>query len=198
MTASSTTNIGTMIDKPKKRIHPEDLRLCSAALNHRWSKRELPHVIAPDVPIFVCCTLMLPWVLARVLGLHSIEGALETTKYMTRATLLHHVRSMIKFVERPTMVYTEKDIAVDGILVAGLQFEAYAKMEEYIGLEQHSKEIVQVEIETLDGGQATVAAYGYIWNQSPSFLTSERWTLVDLMRNSTYKLGQESTSMMDP
>lgn len=180
-----------MPDDLKKQIHPEDLRLYSLALKHRWSKREVYHEIAPNVPMFVYCPLMLPWVLAKVLGLQGIEGTEETATHMTRATLRHHFRTMIKYEDRPTIVHSKKETAVDGILIAGLQNKAYAGIEEYIGPEQHSKEIEEVEIELANDEKLIVAAHVYVWNESVSLLEATHWTPLDFMRRPTYQLEDE-------
>lgn len=86
-----------MSGHPQKQIDPEDLRLYSLALKNKWPKRKLYHLIVPIVPIFVYGSLMLPWVLARILGTDTrANGVEETTKYVTRANLRDHFRVTVK------------------------------------------------------------------------------------------------------
>ena len=176
----------------KKKLHPEDLRLYSLALNNRWPKRDFYQQIATDVPVFVYCTLMLPWVLARVLGLQGIEGTEEATKHMTRAMLRRHFRTTIKYQARLTIVHSEKATAVDGILIAGLRGEAYARVEEYIGTKQRSKVVEEVEIELANNEKVNVGAFVYVWNKPLSHLEPTHWTPLDFMGSSTYKPGDQS------
>lgn len=163
----------------------------SLALKHRWTKQEVYREITTNVPMFVYCPLMLPWVLAKVLGLKGREGAEETVTHMTRATLRHHFRTMIKYQGRPTIVYSKRETAVDGILIAGLQKKAYAQIEEYIGPEQHSKEIEEVEIELVNDEKLIVAAHVYVWNESVSLLEATHWTPLDFMKRPRYQLEDE-------
>ena len=104
---------------------------------------------------------------------------------MTRATLRNHFRTMMKHLERPTVVHSKKDVAVDEILIGGLQNEAYAKIEEYIGTEQHSKEMEEVEVVLEDDEQVNVSAYVYVWNGNWSGLEPRHWTPRDFVRGST-------------
>lgn len=126
---------------------------------------------------------MLPWMLARVLGLQGIEGTEEATKHMTRATLRRHFRTTIRYEARPTVVHSKKATAVAGILIAGLRSEAFAKVEEYIGTKQHSKVTEEVEIELVNNEKINVGAFVYVWNEPLSHLESTHWTPLAFMRS---------------
>ncbi|KAF2258282.1 hypothetical protein CC78DRAFT_127084 [Lojkania enalia] len=115
------------------------------------------HLIDHEVPIFVYYPLMLPWVLATVLDLCDAKGAEDTAKNMTCATLHHYFRTVIKFTYRPTVLQTKREAMVDGILVAGSSKEQIARIEAYIDIEDHSKEIEEVEIQLADGAKPKIA-----------------------------------------
>lgn len=178
-------NRQSMTEKSKSNINPEDLRLYSLALHNRWPKRELHHHIAPYVPIFVYNSLMLPWVLARVLGMSSrgTAGIEETATYVTRATLRHHFRVVVRADQSPTIVKTKEDAAVDGMLIAGLRPDAAEKIQEYIGLSHHKKNLEEVEIVAREGDQITVCAFVYVWKEDRKLLEAKNWSPMDYMRS---------------
>jgi len=122
----------------QKEINPEDLHSHSLALKNRWPKHELYYLLAPIVSIFVCGSLTLPWVLARVQGPHRrVDGVEETASYVTRTTLRKHSRVPIIADRLPTFVRTKKKAAVGGMLIAELTSVATARMGNYIGNAQH-------------------------------------------------------------
>ncbi|KAF1994942.1 hypothetical protein P154DRAFT_581374 [Amniculicola lignicola CBS 123094] len=172
-------------DTTKKKIHSEDLRLYSLALNNRWTRRELFRHIVPDVPVFVYCPLILPWVLAKVIHLadSAKTGAEQTAKYMTRAALRGYFRTMMKYVGRPTIVRTRKEAAVDGMLITGLLEDGRKKIEMYIGLNDHRRDVVEVEVEATDAEKIIVAAYTYVWKGPMNMLEPKHWTPMDYMRS---------------
>ncbi|KAF2252185.1 hypothetical protein BU26DRAFT_252439 [Trematosphaeria pertusa] len=173
-----------MTEDSKKRIDPEDLRLYGLALNNRWSTRQLYHHVAPEVPIFVYGSLMLPWVVAKVLGIvEGTKGVEETTKRMTRATLRCHFRVTIKLENTPTIVKTKKEAAVDGMLLGRLDPQMASKIEEYIGPGEHRKQLEEVEVETDSGETIIVCAYMYVWKGSTDALIPKSWTPMDYMRS---------------
>ncbi|KAF2873664.1 hypothetical protein BDV95DRAFT_592990 [Massariosphaeria phaeospora] len=172
-----------MAKNAEPKLNPEDLRLYSLALNNRLSKKHLYSQLGPDAPVFVYCSLMLPWVLAKVLNVKEANQIEQATTYMTRATLQHHFRTSIKYAGLPTIVRTQKPAAVDGMLIFGLQPIAAAKIEEYIGLEQHSKRVMEVQIETNEGEEVTIAAHVYVWKGPLSALEPKSWTPMEYMRS---------------
>jgi hypothetical protein len=111
-------------------------------------------------------------VLARALGLQGIEGTEEMTKRMTRVTLRHHFRTMIKYEARPAVLYSKKATAVDMILIAVTRSEACVRIKDYNGTTKHSKVIEEVEIALVNGERVNVGTYVYVWNEPLSYMES--------------------------
>ncbi|PSN66034.1 hypothetical protein BS50DRAFT_588815 [Corynespora cassiicola Philippines] len=172
-----------MSEPPKKKIDQESLRLYSKTMATRWEQAELYTMITPTTPIFVYCTLMLPWVLARVLNITDYDGIEEMIGYTTRATLQSYFRTQVKTAGMPTIVHTTQEAAVDGILIGGLEPHAMAKIDTYIGPGLLKKETVEVEIELRDGNKVKVAALTYVWDGPMETLEAKHWTPLDFMRD---------------
>ncbi|ORY17085.1 hypothetical protein BCR34DRAFT_555987 [Clohesyomyces aquaticus] len=174
----------TSASSAKNKIPQEDLRLYSLALNNRWKKAELYPLITPQLPIFVHCPLVFPWVTAAVLGSRAIEDVEWMASQMTRATLRNYFRVTIKYMNRPTILHTDKEAAVDGILIGGLTEYAAGQIEAYIGLEHHTTEIEEVEVELANGEKTTVGANVYVWCGPRSLLEAKHWTPLYYIRRS--------------
>lgn len=174
-----------MDNTPQKEIHPEDLRLFRKALDNRYTLRQLYHFIVPGIPIFLYCPLMLPWVLATVLDVPDPKaaGADKMAQLMTRAILCKHVRKCIRHTHRPTLERTRnpKDM-VEGILFVGGVENAIKAMEDYIGIDDHSQDVREVEVVLADGGTRLVAAYVYVWTGRKSLIESNYWDPTEYMR----------------
>lgn len=145
--------------------NPESVRLYNLASANRWTRRELYRHIAPQVPIFVHCTLILPWVLASVLGIE----AEKVIPLLTPATLVSGFeRKVVKSAELPTIVESSRGryatSKVQGMLLGCVQDCMLRKIEEDIGMDNHKQDVVEVEIKTTSGEAVVVAAYTYVWN----------------------------------
>jgi len=89
---------------------------------------------------------------------------------MTRATLRHHFRTMIKYEARPAVLYSKKATAVDVILIAVIRSEACARIEDYNGTIKHSKVIEEVEIEIVNGERINIGTYVHVWDEPLSYM----------------------------
>ncbi|KAF2733572.1 hypothetical protein EJ04DRAFT_564965 [Polyplosphaeria fusca] len=172
-----------MTDRPQKQVHPEDVRLYCLAYTNRWTMQEMRHLTAWEVPIFIYCPLMLPWVMSTVLEVpdRALKGAEDMAKLMTPATLRNYVRPTIMYTHRPTAVQSTGDVTLEGFLFAGVSSTATERIEFYIGLEDHSRATVEVEIELDSLEKVLVAAYVYVWKGPASLLLPQAWDPVEYM-----------------
>jgi hypothetical protein len=174
------------MEKSQKKIPPEDLRLYSLALKNQWTKQDVYHHSAPEIPFFVYDSLMLPWVLTMVLEYSQTTKGYEktATKHMTRATLRKHFRVTISIDQTPTVVRSNLEAAVDGMLVGGLTPEMAARTNRYTGSVQLRKELEEVEVETSQGEKIIVCAYVYVWKADKGLLEAKKWSPLEYMRKS--------------
>ena len=156
----------------KARRSTESLRIYNLAYTNRWSRRELYHQIAPNPPIFLYCSLMLPWVTATVINVESMETALC---YMTAAKLSHFSRALGKFDQRPTIV-AKKGGEVQGMLLGSVKHWALKKIEEHIGLRNHERDALEVEVATDSGEKIVVVAYVFVWSGEKGVLDDTGWS----------------------
>ncbi|KAF1957976.1 hypothetical protein CC80DRAFT_503514 [Byssothecium circinans] len=169
--------------RPRPRIHQEDLRLYSLALNNKWTKQEIYRNISSETPFFVYDSLLLPWVLATVLDPNrTTQGFEEAARHATRATLHKHFRVVISLDQTPTVVKSKSEATVDGMLVGGLTAEMAARIDGYTRSGQLRKELEEVEIETSQGEKIYVAAYVYVWKASTKLLEAKDWSPLEYMR----------------
>jgi hypothetical protein len=183
--ASTTSNRmkNPLYSKPstsQSEAHPstETLRLYNLAYTNRWRRRELYHQIAPFPPVFLYCSLMLPWVTATVINAKPEEVA----SFMTAATLSDFSRAMGKFEQRPTIV-AKKGGEVWGILLASLKHWALKKIEEYVGMMNHKRDTLEVEIATESGEKIVVVAYVFVWSGEKGVLEDTDWSPEKYMKS---------------
>jgi hypothetical protein len=183
------------IQDPKDLINPDFVRIYNLALTHRWTKREIYRGVAPVPPVFLYCSLMLPWVLAKVMGATSEK----TTTYMVPAILKGFSRVTLKHALLPTLVPNSATMSSDkllqGFLLGCMKDWALKKIEGYIDMADHEQDVVEVEVETPDGERIIVAAYVYVWNGPLSALEDKSWDPVEYMKSgSEQKSSQLSKS----
>ncbi|KAH7067543.1 hypothetical protein BKA63DRAFT_570830 [Paraphoma chrysanthemicola] len=174
----------TIAPQDHRQIDAEHSRLYLLALSNRWPRHELYRQIVPTPPIFVYCSLMLPWVMAKVLG-SEVE---QTTTYMSSATLPGFSRLTVKYAGLPTIVHAQpkserkSQDAVQGLLLGSLKDWALQRIEEYIVLENHERDVVEVEVTTKGGEKIIVAAYAYVWRGPSTLLNDRIWDPVQYMK----------------
>lgn len=174
----------TLSQQDHQQIDPEHNRLYCLALNNRWPRHELYRQIVPTPPVFVYCSLMLPWVMAKVLGVE-VE---QTITYMTSASLPGFSRATVKYAELPTIVrgtsesQSNPEANVQGLLVGSLKEWALKRIEEYSVLENHERDVVEVEVITTGGEKIMVAAHAYVWSGSSTLLEDRVWDPVEYMK----------------
>lgn len=165
----------TSIQDPQQRIDPEHFHLYNLALSNLWSIRELHHRIAPKPPIFVYCSLMLPWVLATLLD----RPVQDTIAKMTPALLTGFKRVTIKFANLPTLVPNTRimssDTPLQGFLIGSVQAPELEKIEDYINLADHTQDVVEVEVQVKHGQRQIVGAYVYTWTGALKALEDKGW-----------------------
>ncbi|KAF2031134.1 hypothetical protein EK21DRAFT_111174 [Setomelanomma holmii] len=167
-------------------IDPEHARLYCLALNNLWPRSELYRQIVPTPPVFVYCSLMLPWVMAQVLGANTEQ----TTTYMTPAILRNYSRATVKYAELPTIVRrragstaSDKD-DIQGMLLGSPRDWALGRIEEYTALDNHERDVVEVEVTTDNGEKIVVAAYAHVWVGNSILLEDKIWDPVEYMKSS--------------
>lgn len=176
-------------------MNPEFVHIYNLALIHSWTKREIYRGVAPVPPVFLYCSLMLPWVLAKVMG----ATPEKTTTYMVPAMLKGFSRVTLKHALLPTLVPNSAAISSDkplqGFLLGCMKDWALKKIEEYIDMADHEQDVGEVEVETPDGERVIVAAYVYVWSGPLSALEDKSWDPVEYMKSgSEQKSSQLSQS----
>ncbi|KAF2825975.1 hypothetical protein CC86DRAFT_382938 [Ophiobolus disseminans] len=175
----------TLLQDPRKQIDPEFVRVYNIALANRWSTNELYHQVVPTPPIFLYCSLMLPWVLGNVIG----ATAEQTATYMVSALLNGFSRVTVKYAALPTLVPDSKTKSphkpLQGLLLGSVKDWALKKIEAYIDLSDQKRDIVEVDVATSTGEGITVAAYTYVWNGPISALEDKSWDPVEYMKRGT-------------
>jgi hypothetical protein len=180
----------TLSQQDRQQIDPEHSRLYCLALNNRWPRHELYHQIVPTPLVFVYCSLMLPWVMAKVLGAE-VE---QTIAYMTSASLRGFSHATVKYAKLPTIVrgtsesQSHPEGNVQGLLVGSLKEWALKRIEEYSVLENHERDVVEVEVTTTSGEKIMVAAYAYVWSGSSTLLEDRVWDPVEYMKGGEREL----------
>lgn len=149
------------------------------AMTNRFSRKDIYHKIATEIPIFLYCPMMFPWVMSQLLNIGSCE---DIAKSMTRTTLRGHFRTMIKFICRPTILSTSAEAAVDGMIITGVEEEDLGSFEGYPDMQNHQRETVEAEVELTDGEKMTVGTYTYIWNGPLNLIEPQHWAPLDYLK----------------
>jgi hypothetical protein len=122
--------------------------------------------------------------MAKVLGVE-VE---QTITYMTPASLRGFSRATVKYAELPTIVrgtserQSNPEANVQGLLLGSLKEWALKRIEEYSVLENHERDVVEVEVITTGGEKIMVAAYAYVWSGSSTLLEDKVWDPVEYMK----------------
>jgi len=176
------------IQDPKRLIDPDFVRIYNLALTHRWTRREVYRGVASDAPVFLYCSLMLPWVLAKVMG----ATPEKTASYMIPAMLRGYSRVTLKHVSLPTLIPdSSSKKPLHGFLLGCMKDWALRKIEEYIDMTDHEQDVVGVEVETANGERMIVATQVYVYSGPLAAVDDKSWDPVEYM-----KRGDQQKSLL--